>query len=152
MKQGGITDIPIIESWVPSPDDIIFTNQKNIIIVPVSKVLGVQSNSLDYFVIRPKKCYNSQELRDHICIISNYFEKYFDPDKELLMSMSRIKYLIDTYQTTYTRDNFDHDIKTYILSNSLKMKVINMSEYNYSLNLTYKNITPALQYDNSHAK
>jgi hypothetical protein len=147
-----IPNIPMIESWEALPEDSIFTNQKNVIIGPVSKFFGVQSKDLDYFVVRPKKCYNSQELRDHDCKVLNYFEKYFDPDKELMSCMFKIKYMMDIYKGTYRRDNFDYDVRSYILSDSIKKKVIIMSEYNYSLHLTYKNITPALQYDDNHAK
>lgn len=148
------TNIPKITEWTPTrKEDILFTNAKNIILAPVTKVLKVQSNTLDYFMIRVKKCYNSQVLRDHVCITCNYFEKYYDKDLELLVSMSRIKYMIDTRSDTYyTRENFIHDIGLYVLSQSIKEKVIRMTEYNYTLNLTYENITAALQYNNYHAK
>lgn len=146
-----INQIPKIDKWVPDPQDIIFTNAKNVIIAPIANYLKLNSDTLDYFIIRPKKCYNSQDLRDHVCMVLNYFEKYFDPDKELLICMARMKYTMDTFQE-YNKGNFMHDISLYILSGSLQQKVIQLAEYNYELNLTYKNISPALQYDNKHAK
>ena len=145
-------NIPKVDGWEPSnPEDIIFTNTKNFVIAPITKYFQVESDTLDCFVIRPKKCYNSQEIRDRICQIINYFEKYFDRDKELFACMARIKYLIDFFPN-YSKENFIHDVRVYILGNSLKEKVVKLTEYNYTLDLTYKNISPALQYTNDHAK
>lgn len=144
-------EIPKIEEWSPRPDQILITNTRNVVIIPVSKVLGINSDSLDLFMIRPKKCYNSQVVRDHICHVMNYFESYYDKDKELLMYLSRIKYMIDN-MTGYSKDMFIYDVRLYILSESMKRKVIALAEYNYELDLTYKNITAPLQYTNEHAK
>lgn len=144
-------EIPKIEEWSPRPDQILITNTRNVVIIPVGKVLGITSDSLDLFMIRPKKCYNSQIVRDHICHVMNYFESYYDKDKELLMYLSRIKYMIDN-MTGYSKDMFINDVRLYILSESMKRKVIALAEYNYELDLTYKNITAPLQYTNDHAK
>lgn len=144
-------NIPKVDKWVADPQDVLFTNAKNIIVAPISKVLQITSDSLDYFIIRPKKCYNSQLLRDHICLCLNYFERFYDTDKELLVSMARIKYCIDTFPD-YSPENFKHDVRVYILSPTIKQKAINLAEYNYSMDLTYENISPALQYTNDHAK
>lgn len=144
-------EIPKIEEWSPRPDQVLITNTRNVVIIPVSKVLGINSDSLDLFMIRPKKCYNSQVVRDHICHVMNYFESYYDKDKELLMYLSRIKYMIDN-MTGYSKDMFIYDVRLYILSESMKRKVIALAEYNYELDLTYKNITAPLQYTNEHAK
>lgn len=143
--------IPKIETWKPNPQDELFKNAKNVIIAPISQFFGVQSNSLDYFGIRPKKCYNSQLLRDHVCLCVNYFEKYYDTDMELFSCMAKMKYMIDAVPG-YNKDNFMYDIRRYVLSESIKNKVIALSEYNYDLDLTYKNITESLQYTNKHAK
>lgn len=146
------TNIPKIDDWKPENEqDILFSNMKNIVLAPISKYLRVESESLDCFIIRPKKCYNSQVIRDHLCQVINYFEKYFDPDKELFACMSRVKYMIDFFPN-YSKENFLHDVRVYILGNSLKDKVVKLTEYNYTLDLTYKNISAPLQYTNEHAK
>jgi len=138
--------IPMIDGWVPeNSEDIIFTNMKNFVIAPISKFMNLQSDDLDYFMIRAKKCYNSQGLRDHLCKVLNYFEKYFDRDKELLACMGHIKYMIDTFDW-YNVDNFMNDVRVYVLGNSIKQKVINLADYNYKMDLTYKNIQAPLQY------
>jgi len=146
-----ITTIPKVDTWVCQPEDVIFSSSKNIIIAPISASLNISSDNLDYFVIRPKKCYNSQDLRDHLCQVLNYFEKYFDTDKELFVYLARIKFMIDNVEG-YDYANFMHDMRTYVLGESIKRKVVLMTEYNYKLDLTYKNISESLQYTNDHAK
>ena len=146
-----IMTIPKVDTWVCSPEDALFTSTKNIIIAPISTCLGIQSENIDLFVIRPKKCYNSQDLRDHLCQVLNYFEKYFDQDRELFLYLARIKFMIDNVQG-YDYHNFMNDMRTYVLGDSIKTKVVQMTEYNYNLDLTYKNISESLQYTNDHAK
>ena len=146
-----IFSVPKVDTWVCEPQDIIFSSTKNIIMAPISKCLGIESENLDYFIIRPKKCYNSQDLRDHLCQVLNYFEKYFDTDRELFVYLARIKFMIDNVPN-YNYHNFIHDMRTYVLGDSIKEKVVKMTEYNYSLDLTYKNISESLQYTNDHAK
>lgn len=152
-----------IDNWLPTnKDDVIFKNVKNAIILPVSKFYGVEDSiAFDSFmVISAKRCYNTDEVRDHICQYMNYFEKYYDTDHELLLYYYRMKQMIDfgvidsqgnTYE--YTKDQFISDIRKYILSDSIYTKVGKMNEDNYSLDLCYKNrMNEALQYTNKHGK
>lgn len=143
--------VPRINDWEPEPYNVIFTTIKNFIIAPVSASLQLVSETLDLFLIRSKKCYNNEKLRTHFCHILNYFEAFFDPEKEYLSNMARIKYMID-FVPTYDKGNFIRDIRVYILGNSIKQKVAKMAEYNYALDLSYKNISAPLQYTNNHAK
>ena len=150
-----------VDEWCPYPEDEIFTECKNSIILPVSKFFGLkESKVLDSFILTNKRCYNSEEIRWHICHYLNYFEKYFDKEHELLFYIYRMKQLIDTgyilqdgSTVPYTLDNFYYDIKTYILSDSMYSKVWNMVECNYNLDLNYKNKNnEGLQYNNNHGK
>ena len=144
-------EVPKMDTWEVPKEDALVTNVRNLVIIPVTKVIGCQSETLDMFIIRPKKCYNSQVVRDHICLVINYFEKFFDPDKELLMVISRIKYMIDNVPG-YTKEAFIHDVRVYILCPTLKAKVRSLADYNYALELSYKNLTASLQYTDEHAK
>ena len=144
-------EIPKIDSWVPDKEDTIITNIRHFVIMPVSKILNVESQNLDLFIMRPKKCYNSQVVRDQICHVLNYFERYFDEDKELLVYIARMKYMIDNYPQ-YNKQTFLNDIKNYVLGPNIKRKVQKLVEYNYSLDLAYKSISAPLQYNNTHAK
>ena len=147
-----ISNIPPADTWEPQEEDIIFSNAKGIIAAPVSKSLNIidEKGILDYFIMSSKKCYNSQVMRDHICLYLNYFEKYYDPDHELQVIMYRIKYMIDT-TPLYSVENFMYDIRAYLLCSSLKSKVQAMVNDNYSLDLQYRNIPENLQYKNEHA-
>ena len=144
---------PPVDNWVCQPEDAIFTNTKGIIFAPVINVLGLseQWQALNCFIMSSKKCYNSQIMRDHTCHYLNYFEKYYDTDKELLIIMSRIKYLIDSVQA-FTKMDLIYQIKTYIISDNLRKKAWQMVEDNYTLDLEYKNISENLQYTDQHAK
>lgn len=145
--------IPKVDEWEPTPEDMIYTTAKGYVFIPVSKVFKMQQPTpLDCFAMSSKKCYNSDLMRNHLCHYCNYFEKYYDPDKELIMVQSRIKYCIDVYGTSYDESNFINDVKVYILSHSIVNKVNRMVADNYCLSLSYKNIPQALQYTDEHVK
>ena len=161
---------PVIDEWVPNPEDIIFTNSKNIIIAPIAEFFHQDPNNqeaqkLNYFIVKTKKSYNSDDLRNHNNHYLNYFEKFYDPEKELFTNMANIKFMIDAYagrppvdnegnpQQVYTMQNFLFDLHKYILQPSIYQKVIAMTERNYSLSLSYKSMNnPQLQYTDDHAK
>lgn len=143
------------DSWVPMPNDLIFKQVKGAIIAPVSKFYGVVDNGeLDYFHLDIKqRCYNSDEMRMHCTHYLNYFERFYDEDKELLTIYCTIKYFID-YVDEYDHNTFIHDIKNKILGVSMLSKVKQMNRDNYSLNLnSYSNDkNPGLRYNNTHAR
>ena len=147
--------IPIVDEWKPDQNDIIFTNSKNIIMAPLAtKMFHLQdtNNKINYFMVNPKKSYNSDVLRDHTCLYLNYFEKYFDKDNEYLTNIGYIKYLIDCYPE-YQTLNFIYDLNRYIIQQSIFDKCNRMVNHNYTLSLSYKSANnPQLQYTDEHAK
>ena len=154
--------LPKVDEWYPREEDMIFKQCKNAIILPVSEFFGIEdSKVLNSFMLTSKRCYNSDEVRLHICHYLNYFEKYYDKEHELLFYIFRMKQLIDTGYIdnvgnvikTYSLDDFYKDIKTYILSDSMYNKAWRMVEDNYQLDLQYKNKSnEGLQYNNQHGK
>lgn len=155
-------NIPLVDEWKPSPEDIYFTNRKDIIVAPISNYFKLEDNNsrINYFWIKPKKSYNSDLLRDHCCHYLNYFEKFYDIEKEYFTNMAQIKFYID-YYPAYNIHNFMNDINRYIIQSnmynqnkeSLLDKISKMVEYNYSLQLSYKSANnPQLQYTDEHAK
>lgn len=149
-------NIPIVDEWKPEEKDVIFTNVKDLVICPVAEFYKTEEmqnqNRINFFMIKPKKSYNSDLLRSHTCDYLNYFEKYFDIDKEYFTNLCYIKFFIDCYPT-YTVNNFLYDICRYIIQPSLFDKINKMVEYNYSLTLSYKSANnPQLQYTDQHAK
>lgn len=139
----------------PAPDDRIFRTICGEIILPISSFFGggAQNQSLDYFYMNVKRSHNSDDIRNHICRYMNYFEKFYDKDKELLMNIYKIKVLID-YEKNYQKENFISDINRYIICNSsIIYKIKNMVADNYQMQLKSNNCkTPNLQFDNYHAK
>lgn len=149
-----ITEKPIfipVDEWQPNQEDLIFTHIKGAIVLPVSAFYGIEQNDmLDFFSLTSKKCYNSDNLREHLCHYLNYFEKFYDTDKRLLAVYYQIKYLMD-YEEKYSEESLADDIDKYILNGIVFERVRLMTRDNYSLNLTYKNNrNPELQYSNQH--
>ena len=155
-----------IDAWVPTPEELIFVTVKNSIILPtISEFYKLDPNdpntlNLNSFIVTTKRCYNSPEVRGHICHYLNYFERYYDSEHELVMHYTRFKTLIDFGIRTndggvypYTLDNFVDDIRRYILSDRMYAKVNAMNEHNYKLHLSYRNKSNnALQYNDYHGK
>lgn len=148
-------EIPIVDEWIPNPEDQIFRHAKNIIFAPLSNFyhIGEDGNqNINYFAINPKKSYNSDDLRPHTCHYLNYFEKFFDIEKEYFTNMAHIKFFIDVYPE-YRTENFIYDIRRYILQDSIFAKTRAMCDFNYSLVLSYRSQNnPQLQYTDEHAK
>ena len=146
---------PFVDKWKIQPEDIYFTNAKDVLVAPISNYYHLEdSNSarINYFWIKPKKSYNSDLLRDHCCLYINYFEKYFDIEKEYFTNVALIKFLIDYYQD-YGVQNFLYDITRYIIQPSIITKIERMVDHNYTLELSYKSANnPQLQYTDDHAK
>ena len=155
-----------IDNWIETPDDIVFYTIKNAIVMPtVSVFYGIpiedpNSININSFLVTPKRCYNGDDLRQHICHYLNYFCRFYDPDKELASHYVRLKYMMDFGVVTlngqrfkYTKENFINDIRRYILGSSMCAKVTKMNEDNYSLKLNYKNNSnQALQYNDTHGR
>lgn len=144
-----------VDQWIPEPQDEIFKNCKGALVLPVSQYFQIDNPNLDYFVLSTKRCYNGKKMREHNPLYMNYFEKFYDTDKELLQILFRLKYLID-FQKDYDKKAFIHDIKRYILSDRMINKAIAMNNDNYNLGLDnncYKNDNnPSLQYNDKHGK
>ena len=153
MQQNQII-IPIVDDWKPNQEDIIFTNGKNIVIAPLNIYFHLEegNNKINYFMVNAKKSYNSDELRNHTCLYLNYFEKYYDQEKEYFTNLANIKFLIDAYPE-YNMVQFMNDICKYILQPSIFAKTKAMVDHNYTLSLSYKSANnPQLQYTDEHAK
>lgn len=148
--------IPKVDQWNCPQNAAFFTNTKNIIYAPVTTFYGVSDDhnydKINFFFINPKKSYNSDSLRDHTCQYLNYFECYFDTEKEYFTNLARVKFMIDIYDT-YDFNNFVNDLQRYFLQPSLFQKTRAMIEENYDLELSYKSANnPQLCYTNEHGK
>ena len=148
-------EIPFVDRWTPRPEQVLFQSVKNNIVAPLSKFFQMEgsANAIDYFKISPKRSYNSEDSKKHTCLYLNYFEAYFDEEKEYFTNMAKIKFSIDYYREEYHKDNFISDVVKYILQKSIFDKIHQMVEYNYNLSLSYNSTNnPQLQYTDEHAK
>lgn len=144
------------EEYPVDQNDRIFRTIRGEIILPITEFFyggDEEKSSLNYFVMNTRKrTYNSVEMRDHICRYLNYFEKFYDKDKELLMVLYNIKLTID-YMEKYTMENFVDDVNRYIIRNpNITIRVQNFVEDNYLIHLRSNNRTPNLQFEDKHAK
>lgn len=143
-----------VDEWIPEEDDLLFKHAKGVFIAPVSRVFGCEDNSVmgfDYFILSPKRCYSNLKLREHFARYLNYFEKFYDTDKELLSIYAQIKYLID-FEKGYTKEALAYDLDRYILSGSFMAKIDAMNLANYRLDLDYSKVNSCLEYNNKHGK
>lgn len=148
-------EIPMVDHWKPNQEDIFFTTAKDIMIGPIAQFYHLENPEnarINFFWIKPKKSYNSDLLRQHCCDYINYFEKFFDVEKEYFTNLAAMKFWIDCIPQ-YTINNFMCDINRYILQPSIFAKVKAMVDHNYCLELSYKSSNnPQLQYNDDHAK
>lgn len=154
-------DWNFVDAWIPKPEDIIIYSCKGFLYIPLVEIFNMnvpdenRKNSLNSFVLTSKRCYNGKEMIVHLPHYLNYFEKFYDVDKELLSGIMKIKLSMD-YYNEYTKDQFINDIFTYIVTPSIMNKAHQMNEDNYLLDLDsnkYKNNkNPSLTYKDRHAK
>lgn len=144
-----------VDDWIPEPSDLIFRHVDKAIILPVSAYYGIpESTDLDYFILSPKRCYNKPEMRTHTTHYLNYFEKFYDLDRELVIIYFQLKYLMD-FNKEYNKFNFINDLRRYIIYNkSILKKLFYMNEDNYLIQLKAKKgrSVPSLQYTTKHGK
>ena len=177
LQQVGVpaTIQPPIDQWQPTePGDRIFSHIRGAVIAPVHKFYNMSdedaaNNMIDYFYVTSKRCYNSDTkikdgevslgFRDHCTNYMNYFEKYYDTQKQLLGLYAQLKYFIDC-EPRYNLDMFLHDLwKNFINPNAsytsqyLNCCLDKMNIEQYNLELNYKNNkSPVLEYNDFHAK
>ena len=145
-----------VDKWIlDDPRDELLRSSKGALFAPITQVLygkDEPENPANCFILSPKKCYNSDEMRPHMCRYINYLEKFYDTDKEYITVMARMKYFID-YEPTYSKEMFINDVIRYILRSSIFGKVGRMVMDNYFIHLKYKNPkNPALEYTDDHAR
>lgn len=145
-----------VDYWIPMETDLIFKPERGFIFVPISQQYGMVAASgypFDAFYLNTKRCYNN--MRDHIALYLNYFEKFYDEDKELWAIYMNMKYKMDINSQYYDETQFKQDLFHFILDyrSSIFQKVNQMNEENYNLVLSYRNSrNPVLQYTETHAK
>ena len=146
-----------VDEWIPQEEDIIFKGVSKCVYAPLSDIFVKEKDTfLDFFNMSAKRCYDSVAFKDHLCHYLNYYLKFYDRDKELLIQYYRIKWLIDCMGPAYNKEAFMYDLKTYILDGPIWIKTSFMNEDNYNLDLNKKRekntgkMIPSLQYSDKH--
>lgn len=113
------------------------------------------NTNLNRFVISRAAYFNKV---DHYCKYINFFIKFYDPDKEYLTNLIKIKYQVDSNLLSYPINSFISDVIEYILSDSMIDKINSMVEDEYAIDLSADGSIDegvdlhALQFTNEHAK
>lgn len=150
-----LTNTPEVDKWKPeNPDDEIFKSTESRIYVPLHVFFNNLNDnaSIDFFNLKAKRCYNGDDVRQQFVDYINYFEKYYDPEHELLVNYAHIKYMID-YVDLYSQEDLFDDIFKYIFTPVMLTKIDLMVKRNYQLNLNNGKRTNniSLQYTDAHA-
>jgi len=148
-----------IDDWQPGPNDMLITYTKDTIMAPVSYALGMKEASfeLDSFCLKSKKRY-LDGIKPKLFKYINYFEKFYDPDRELILVYANIKAQCDLIlKEEYTVDMFKCDIQRYFLTLNpnkptllSKMRQLNQEQFNNKLVKPYASTNDALCYDTVH--
>ena len=148
-----VEHIPEVDDWIPEEEDKLFRITDDRIYVPLN--LWFQNHttdSINYFNLKSKRCYNGTSVRQHLVHYINYFEKFYDQHHELYIAYAYLKYMID-YTDNYSKEQFFDDLQHYIFNPVMLQRIKLMVERNYRLNLNNGKRTNnvSLQYTDYHA-
>lgn len=146
-----ISKYPDLNTWIPNPEDIHFYHDDNVVKARFSEILGEEIDGLDTFLIM-KKHYKVRmdDITQHI----NYFIKFYDAEKEYLLAMLSMKYLIDKNKDL-SQKAFKDILIARVMTVSFVQNLTRMAKDLYTVNINtdkegkYKS-TPKIT--NEHAK
>jgi hypothetical protein len=111
-------------------EDQIFRETKGAIIIPISIN---NEEDINYFMTSPKRCYNNDRIHNHIIHYLNYFEKFYDPERELIKFYENFKLSLDQMNGW---GKLVRLVKKFLLDGSLREKIRKMNNDNYKFSLT----------------
>jgi hypothetical protein len=146
------TDIPV-DAWIPKKEDCIVKFDGKLIIVPFDEIFNKESISyLNIFnIVKGSYCSHLNVITSHI----NYFLKYYDTDKELLMAYFKLKYIADDKEKKINLHTFIQYVYNVLLTDSIQEKIKKMVKDNYYIDISSndgKKYNPALEFTNEQAE
>lgn len=150
-----------VDEWKPADEDVYAGFQgKNFILLFDKSFDRKGISEYNLFDISLKEAYyNKLEV---IALYFNYFLKFYDPDKELLMAYLKLKHMVDVkYIKSMKRTNMIKNIMKILFTDSICEKIKKMSQDNYRVDLTTditkkknanKTYAPVLQFNEHHAE
>jgi len=127
-----INGYPILSTWVPEPDDLIFTANDGVVTASFDKIFGgIKRDEFNTFFI--KKAHfrkNMPFIVHHI----NYYLKFYDLDSDFLLSLASVKFIIDS--DAYLNDEyFNRVIQDRIITPKFIQRILNMTYDLYTINI-----------------
>jgi hypothetical protein len=146
-----------VDEWNPLKTDEIVKHDGKLIIIPFDKIFNT-SDILNTFVIKKdsyvKRLADNEQGKGIIHYI-NYFIKFYDLNKELLVSYVKLKYLIDDKKKNIKLNSFIKSLYSILFTTTMIDKIHQMVEDNYYVNLEVrsdKKYAESLEFTNEHAK
>ena len=150
-----------VDLWKPEDQDIYAGYQGKVLFIAFDKIFGRDIiHEYNFFDISLKEAYYKQ--LDVISLYINYFLKFYDEDKELIMAYMKLKYMIDAkHITELKRNSMIKAIQKILFSDSICEKIKRMSMDNYRVDLTTevktkktsnKSYAPVMQFNEHHAE
>lgn len=157
LKEGIIP----VDEWVPDDEDVYASSQgKSFVLLFEKSFDRATVTKYNCFDISLKEAYYNK--LDVIALYFNYFIKFYDPDKELIMAYMKLKHMTDVkYIKSMKRSNMIKNIMKLLFTDSMCEKIKRMSLDNYRVDLTTdinkkknsnKTYAPVLQFNEHHAE
>ena len=149
---------PYVDDWIldgMKPEDNLFAPVNGAMIAPISAALKLKEPDqlLDRFFMTAKRSYAKETgLLLHFTNYLNYFEKFYDTDKELLTIYTKMKVMIDSIPES-SKDNLEYDLRRFILFNpsiGAKIRLMNIDNFRTEIK-EYKNDNKALAFTPYHS-
>lgn len=127
-------DIPELIDWYPEKEDELFVYDEisKTVIVDYSSMFGLmEATKLPIFIIKRKHFTDQMEdITWHL----NYFEKFFDPEKELYNAIMSVKFIVDSHPNL-TIKAFQKFVLDRIVTDSFIRKIKKMRDHLYHINV-----------------
>lgn len=141
--------LPDLESWNPTPDQEYYVYENEVVRAKYEEMLHLHEGSVlsIYFINKNHYKNEMSTVLKHL----NYFETFYDKEKELFMAMLSIKFIVDQ-KPQFTQEAFKTVVLDRLITPDFISKVKLMAHRLYTININtdkegkYKN-TPKITND-----
>lgn len=144
-----------VDDWIMKEEDYTVYFDNKLIVVPFDKIFNRsfgEANTFCSFVINRTIYSNNIEK---VCKYINYFIKFYDPEKELIMNYVKLKFMIDDKKRKLKKNAFIKAIYDIFFTETIISKIDTMVEENYRVNLKKEDgnkYGEAMEFTNEHGK
>lgn len=140
-----------VDEWIPDDKDIFIRPDGKSVVIEFDRIFKNADSTLNTFIIKKDSYVKYEEM---LCDYINYFLKFYDKEKELIVMYANIRYVIGKYDLK--RDAFIDLLYKILFTDSMKEKITRMVEDNYCIDVTSDNpdakYTESLEFTNEHVK